>query len=154
MCVCVCVCVCVCDNFLHFKYTVMASLALHSLPLSLTTTQLQQTTLWGFPSLSMLERPTHSPSFLSSTLCFLNCSVVSSSLWPPVLQPARLLCPWDFPRKNTGVGCHFLIQSSTLVKLIWFSAQRASTNLTYVGSSQLDASTQTWVWWWSKALAA
>ena len=23
---------------------------------------------------------------------------------------ARLLCPWDFPGKNTGVGCHFLIQ--------------------------------------------
>ena len=26
------------------------------------------------------------------------------------LQPARLLCPWDFPGKNTGVGCHFLLQ--------------------------------------------
>ena len=25
-------------------------------------------------------------------------------------QPARLLCPWDFPGKNTGVGCHFLLQ--------------------------------------------
>ena len=25
-------------------------------------------------------------------------------------QPARLLCPWDFPGKNTGVGCHFLVQ--------------------------------------------
>ena len=25
------------------------------------------------------------------------------------LQPARLLCPWDFPGKNTGVGCHFRI---------------------------------------------
>ena len=24
------------------------------------------------------------------------------------LQPARLLCPWDFPGKNTGVGCHVL----------------------------------------------
>ncbi|MGE2757601.1 hypothetical protein, partial [Escherichia coli] len=23
---------------------------------------------------------------------------------------ARLLCPWDFPGKNTGVGCHFLLQ--------------------------------------------
>ena len=22
--------------------------------------------------------------------------------------PARLLCPWDYPGKNTGVGCHFL----------------------------------------------
>ena len=25
------------------------------------------------------------------------------------LQPARLLCPWDFPSKNTGVGCHLLL---------------------------------------------
>ena len=23
------------------------------------------------------------------------------------MQPARFLCPWDFPGKNTGVGCHF-----------------------------------------------
>ena len=26
------------------------------------------------------------------------------------LQPARLLCPWNSPGKNTGVGCHFLLQ--------------------------------------------
>ena len=26
------------------------------------------------------------------------------------LQPTRLLCPWDSPGKNTGVGCHFLLQ--------------------------------------------
>ena len=38
------------------------------------------------------------------------CSVVSDSLWPHGLKPARLLCPWDFPGKNTGVGCHFLLQ--------------------------------------------
>ena len=25
-------------------------------------------------------------------------------------QPNRLLCPWDSPGKNTGVGCHFLLQ--------------------------------------------
>ena len=24
----------------------------------------------------------------------------------------RLLCPWDFPGKNTGVGCHFLLQGN------------------------------------------
>ena len=38
------------------------------------------------------------------------CSVVSDSLLPYELQPARLLCLWDFPGKNTGVGCHFLLQ--------------------------------------------
>ena len=26
------------------------------------------------------------------------------------LQPARLLCPWGFPGKNIGEGCHFLLQ--------------------------------------------
>ena len=25
------------------------------------------------------------------------------------MQPTRLLCPWDFPGKSTGVGCHFLL---------------------------------------------
>ena len=37
-------------------------------------------------------------------------SVVSDSLRPHGLQPARLLHPWDFPGKNTGVRCHFLLQ--------------------------------------------
>ena len=37
-------------------------------------------------------------------------SVVSNSLRPHGLQPARLLCPWYFPGNNTGVGCHFLLQ--------------------------------------------
>ena len=38
-------------------------------------------------------------------------SVVSNSLQPHGLQPARLLCPWDSPGKNIGVGCHALPQS-------------------------------------------
>ena len=39
-----------------------------------------------------------------------SCSVMSDCLPPHKLQPARLLCPWDFPGKNIGVGCHFLYQ--------------------------------------------
>ena len=35
---------------------------------------------------------------------------MSDSLQPHELQPARLLCPWDSPGKNTGVGCHALLQ--------------------------------------------
>ena len=31
---------------------------------------------------------------------------------PQGLWLTRLLCPWDFPGKNTGVGCHFLLQST------------------------------------------
>ena len=37
--------------------------------------------------------------------------VVSDFLRPHGLYPTRLLCPWDSPGKNTGVGCHFLLQS-------------------------------------------
>ena len=36
-------------------------------------------------------------------------SVLSDSLQPYRLCPARLLYPQDFPGKNTGVGCHFLL---------------------------------------------
>ena len=32
------------------------------------------------------------------------------TLRPQRQQPTRLPCPWDSPGKNTGVGCHFLLQ--------------------------------------------
>ena len=35
-----------------------------------------------------------------------SCPIVRPHRW----QPTRLLCPWDSPGKNTGVGCHFLLQ--------------------------------------------
>ena len=35
---------------------------------------------------------------------------MSDSLRPYGLQPARFLCPWDFLGKNTGMGCHALVQ--------------------------------------------
>ena len=38
------------------------------------------------------------------------CSIVSDSLQPHGLQPTSLLCPWNFPGKITGMGCHFLLQ--------------------------------------------
>ena len=38
------------------------------------------------------------------------CSVASNSLQAYGLWPTGLLCPWDFPGKITGVGCHFLLQ--------------------------------------------
>ena len=44
--------------------------------------------------------------------CVSVCSVAKSclTLQPCRLQPDRLLCPWALPGKNTGVGCHFLLQ--------------------------------------------
>ena len=35
---------------------------------------------------------------------------MSNSSRPHVLQSTRLLHPWDFPSKSSGVGCHFLLQ--------------------------------------------
>ena len=39
-------------------------------------------------------------------------SVVSGPQQPHGLQPSRLLCPWDFPGKSTGVGCHCPLHTS------------------------------------------
>ena len=41
-------------------------------------------------------------------------SVVSDSQRPHGLQATRLLRPWDFPGKSTGVGCHCLLRTVTL----------------------------------------
>ena len=46
----------------------------------------------------------------SEPLCVCMCSILSDSLRPRELQLTRLLCPQDFPGKNTGVDCHFLLQ--------------------------------------------
>ena len=42
-----------------------------------------------------------------------SCSVVSDSS-----RPTRLLHPWDFPGKSTGVGCHCLLHR-VIVKIKW-----------------------------------
>ena len=41
-------------------------------------------------------------------------SVMSDSWRPHGLQPTRVLRPWDFPGKSTGVGCYRLLQPFTL----------------------------------------
>ena len=55
------------------------------------------------------------PSFL-----WLNGCLVAKScptlLWSHGLQPTRLFCTCDFPGKNTGEGCHFLLQGIFLTQ--------------------------------------
>ena len=46
----------------------------------------------------------------------LSYSVMSDSLQPYGLYRSRLLCPWDSLGKNTGVGCHFLLQGIFLIQ--------------------------------------
>ena len=43
-------------------------------------------------------------------------SVMSGSLQPHGLSPARLLCSCDPPGKNTGMGCHALLQGTLLTQ--------------------------------------
>ena len=58
-----------------------------------------------------LTRKTIQIQYISmKLLCLvLSRSVVFDSVQPHGLQHTRLLCPWDFPGKNTGVSCHFLL---------------------------------------------
>ena len=61
-----------------------------------------------FPSISHLSK-----TLMSWNIVLCSCSVawvMSDSLWPYGLQSARLLCLWDSPGKNTGVGFHALLQ--------------------------------------------
>ena len=48
--------------------------------------------------------------YLVCCCCCVVASVVSDSVRPHRRQPTRLPRPWDSPGKNTGVGCHFLLQ--------------------------------------------
>ena len=49
--------------------------------------------------------------------------IQSYDSWPPFgLWPTKLLCPWDSPGKNTGVGCNFLLLVSSRPRdHIWVS---------------------------------
>ena len=46
----------------------------------------------------------------ATVCCCCVASVVSYSVRPHRRKPTRLPRPWDSPGKNTGVGCHFLLQ--------------------------------------------
>ena len=43
----------------------------------------------------------------SCCLVVKSCPALFATPW---LSPTRFLCPWDFPGKTTGLGCHFLLQ--------------------------------------------
>ena len=63
---------------------------------------------------------THIHTYLSIFIMEYYCCLAAKS-YPTLLQPHRLspvslLCPWDFPGKNTGVGCHFLLQRILLTQ--------------------------------------
>ena len=53
----------------------------------------------------------------SGAMLFFSLSVMSnSSATPKDCSPTWFLCPWDFPGKNTEIGCHFLLRGIFLTK--------------------------------------
>ena len=60
---------------------------------------------------SCLENPTDRGGWRAIVPeCMISCFIhvqLLATLW---VYPARLLCPWDSPGKNTGVGCHAFLQ--------------------------------------------
>ena len=58
---------------------------------------------------SLSDNPTEEVEHSVECMCS-NSLQSCLTLWPYGLYSARLLCPWDFPGKNTGVGCHAILQ--------------------------------------------
>ena len=73
---------------------------------------IQQSHSWIYiPQNKMNSKNTCTPKFCCCCCCCCYItSVVSDSVRPHRQQPTRLPHPWDSPGKNTGVGCHFLLQ--------------------------------------------
>ena len=94
------------------------ALTLPSLPsLRLIPVSVAMPCVWDILPLSFVQMWPAQRGFPNTYLyhfLFHCCCLVSKScptlLIPFGLYPARLFCLWDFPGKNTGVGCHFLLQ--------------------------------------------
>ena len=58
--------------------------------------------------------------FVGISACVRACVCVRAQLCLTLqahgLWPTRPLCPWDFPSKNTGMGCPFLLQGIFLIQ--------------------------------------
>ena len=89
---------CCCCHFSRVRLCVTPEMAAHQAPLSLGFSRQEHWSGLPFPS-PMQEGEKWKWS----------CSVVPDPQRPHALQPSRLLHPWDFPAKSTGVGCHCLL---------------------------------------------
>ena len=68
---------------------------------------------WGEGMVKVQGRPPDHTAPETDCCCCVT-SVVSDSVRPHRRQPTSLPRPWDFPGKNTGVGCHFLLHCMKL----------------------------------------
>ena len=80
-----------------------------------------------------------------------SCSVRFNSLWPDGLWPARLLCPWNSPDKNTGVGGQALLQGIFLTQGSNLGLPHCRQILYHLSHQQSPswgrASEKTMLWW-------
>ena len=69
---------------------------------------------------------------------------------PWTIQPTRLLCPWDLPGRNTGVGCHALLQGIFLTqgsnpRLLFFLHWQAASLSLVPPRSSFEGYAQSWL---------
>ena len=89
------------SHFSRIQLCVTPQTAAHQVPHSLGFSRQEHQS--GLPPPSPMHESEKSES-----------EVLSDYLQHHGLQLTRLLCPWDFPSKSTGVGCHFLLHHSSL----------------------------------------
>ena len=94
---------CCCYRVSHVRLCATPEMAAHQAPSSLGFSRQEHWSGLPFPS------PMH-----ESEKWKWSHSVMSDWSQPHGRQPTRLLHPWDFPGKSTGVGCHCLLQILTL----------------------------------------
>ena len=75
---------------------------------------------------------------------------MSDSSEPHGLQPTKLLCPWDFPGKSTGVGCHRLLRSCSrisnkYISILWLHTAHVP-HVSHYNDAPLSASLVPSVW--------
>ena len=71
-------------------------------------------------------------------------SVVSDSSRPHGLQPTRLLCPWDFPGKSTGVGCHCHVLITFFFFSFWPYCEACRVLVPWPGIKLVPPAVKTW----------
>ena len=89
------------SHFSHVWFCATTQMAAHQAPPSLGFSRQEHWSGLPFPS------PMHESEEWKWSR-----SVMSDPQRPHGLQPTRLLRPWDFPGKSTGMGCHCLLHYS------------------------------------------